>query len=152
MARPRLSDAEKRLHNTLHKRPAPPSLGTPRIAKPIPPPGDLSPELARQWKLHMAMVLASGRMASVDLLAFAELVKAAHLADIGYAAAIAEGPTVLGDKGQTKTGSAWRGYLIASANYRTWLDRFGLTPRARMSVAQLPAPTGGLHVVGGGRG
>ena len=147
--RQRLSDDAKRLRNTLHRRAAPPSLGTPRLVRPIPPPRDLAPELQRQWKLHMTMVLAGGRMASVDLLAFAELVRAAHLAEVGYTAAIKEGPTVPAEKGQTKTGSAWRGYLIATANYRSWLDRFGLTPKARQTVAQLPAPAGALHVVGG---
>jgi hypothetical protein len=107
----------------------------------------LQPGLREHWKRHMLMVVASGRMAAVDLLAFHELARAAHLADLAYAAAIEEGPCVHGDQGQMKTGSAWRAYLISAANHRTWLSRFGLEPKGRQVVKQLPAVSEPLHVV-----
>jgi len=95
----------------------------------------------------MVVMVANGRMATVDLLAFHELIRAAHLVDLAYEAAVEEGPTVLGDKGQTKTGSAFRAYMIAAANYRGWLSRFGLDPKSRGMVRQLPALPGELHLV-----
>ena len=146
----RLSDETKRLRGTTHKRPSPPSIGTPRITRPIPPPSGLPRELREHWKRHMLCVTMSGRMATVDLLAFNELIRAAHLVDIAYLAAVTEGPTVLADKGQTKTGSAFRAYMIAAANYRGWLSRFGLDPKSWGMVKQLPALPGTLHLVEGG--
>ena len=147
--RQRLTDDAKRLRGTLHKRPVPASIGTPRLARPIAAPKDMDPELRRQWRTHMAMVVATGRASSVDLLAFVELIRAAQLVAVAFVEAIAEGPTVPAEKGQTKTGSAWRAYLIASHNYRTWLSVFGLTPRGRQAIRQLPALAGELHIVGG---
>jgi P27 family predicted phage terminase small subunit len=143
----RLSDATKRLHGTARRRPAPPSIGTPRIARPIPPPKGLPKELREHWKRHMLVMVASGRMATVDLLAFNELIRAARMVDLAYDAAIEEGPTVPADKGQTKTGSAFRAYMIAAGNYRGWLSRFGLDPKSRGMVRQLPALAGNLHLV-----
>jgi P27 family predicted phage terminase small subunit len=144
----RTSDATKRLHGTARRRPAPPAIGTPRLTRPIAPPSSLPKELREHWRRHMTMVVASGRMAAVDLLAFHELIRAARLVDVAYAAAIAEGPTVPAEKGQTKTGSAFRAYMIAAANYRGWLSRFGLDPKSRGVVRQLPALPGTLHLVG----
>ena len=143
----RLSDAEKRLRGTLHARPSPPSIGTPRLSRPIAAPKDLSPELRAQWKSHMIMCVATQRMAAADLFGFLELIRAAHLAEVSYALAVAEGPTVEAENG-TKTSPAWRAYTLASANYRTWLDRFGLTPKGRQVLRQLPALASELRVVG----
>lgn len=143
----RVSEATRRLHGTAHSRPAPASIGTPRIERPIPPPKGLLPELREHWTRHMVMMVANARMATVDLLAFNELIRAAHLVDLAYAAAVREGPTVPGDKGQTKTGSAFRAYMIAAANYRGWLSRFGLDPKSRGMVRQLPALAGSLHLI-----
>lgn len=144
---PRLSDSEKRLRGTLHTRPSPPAIGTPRITRPIAPPKGLPKELVEHWRRHMTMVVANARMAAVDLLAFNEMVRAAYLVDVAYAAAIEEGPCVPGREGEMKTGSAWRAYIISAANYRNWLSRFGLDPKSRGVVKQLPALAGSLHVV-----
>ena len=114
----RLSEATKRLHGTRHARPAPASIGTPRLSRPIAAPKDMAPELRQQWKTHMALCVVAGRMASVDLLAFMELCRAAHMVETAYDAAIEEGPTVPAENG-TKTSPAWRAYAITSANYRT---------------------------------
>jgi P27 family predicted phage terminase small subunit len=147
---PRLTDATKRLKGTLHARPAAAAIGTPRLMRPIAPPKGLSKELQQHWRRHMAVMVANARMSVVDLLAFNELVRAAHMVDIAYEAAIAEGPTVPGDEGQLKSGAAWRSYLNSAANYRTWLSRFGLDPKSRGVIRQLPAQPGELHIVGGG--
>jgi phage terminase small subunit len=145
----RTSELTKRLHGTARKRPAPPSVGTLRLTKAIPPPSDLSPELAEQWQRHMHMLVASGRMAFCDLLAFQELCRAAHLCAVSYAAAVAEGPVTLGTEGAAKSGAAWRSYLAAAALYSRLLSRFGLDPRGRSAVPQLPAlPGTALHLVG----
>lgn len=141
-----VSEATKRLRGTLHKRPVPPSVGTPRISRPIAAPKDFSPALREHWKRHMVMMVASGRMAAVDLLAFAELVKAAHLAEVSYLMAIDEGPTTEAENG-TKVGAAWRAHMLAAANYRTWLTRFGLEPKGRAVVKQLPGLPGDLRLV-----
>jgi hypothetical protein len=146
----RVSEATKRLRGTAHTRPAPSAVGTPRLTRPIAPPSNLPKELREHWKRHMMMMGANGRMATVDLLAFHELIRAAHLVDVAYAAAVAEGPTVPAEKGQTKTGSAFRAYMIAAGNYRGWLSRFGLDPKSRGMVRQLPALPGNLHLVGDG--
>ena len=92
------------------------------------------------------MVVANGRAAAVDLLAFAELVKAAHLTEIAYLMAVEEGPTTLAENG-TKVGAAWRAYMLAASHYRTWLSRFALEPKGRNVVKQLPGLPGDLHLV-----
>lgn len=144
---PRLDERTKALHGTQHRRPAPVSVGTPRLDRVIPPPRDLAPELKLHWQRHMVAALASGRMAAAaDLLAFAEMVKAAHLAEVGYAEALREGPTVTTETGR-KGGPAWRAYVAAAGHYRTWLTRFGLEPKGRGAVKQLPGLSGGLHLV-----
>jgi hypothetical protein len=95
------------------------------------------------------MLIASGRMAFCDLLAFRELCRAAHLCDVGYAAALKDGPVTLGTDDSAKSGAAWRSYLNASALYSRLLARFGLDPRGRSVVPQLPAPgPGELRLVG----
>jgi P27 family predicted phage terminase small subunit len=143
----RLSDEAKRLRGTRHARPAPASIGTPRLSRPIAAPKDMTPELRQQWKTHMVMCVATGRMAAADLLAFMELCRAAHMVETAYNAAIEEGPTVAAENG-TKTSPAWRAYAIASANYQRWLAAFGLTPKARQAIRQLPTLASDLHLVG----
>jgi|SRR5208283_1587349 len=147
MPRAPLTDAEKRLRGTLHKRPALPSLGTPRIVKAIAPPRDLTPELQLQWRHHMAMIVASGRAASIDLLAFVQLIEAAHAASVAYRRALQDGPIEHNANGP-KAGTAWRMWLATSAAYREWLLHFGLTPRGRQAIRQLPPPASGLSLVG----
>ena len=144
----RTSDLSKRLRGTARNRPPPPTVGTPRLAKAIKPPSDMPPELAEQWQRHMHMLIASGRMAFCDLLAFLELCRAAHLCAVSYAMAVEDGPVTLGTDGAVKSGAAWRSYLNASALYGRWLARFGLDPRGRSAVPQLPALPGTLHLVG----
>src|SRR5262245_7791152 len=119
---PRLSEETKRVRGTDRRRPEPPSVGTPRLQKAIEPPADLSPELAREWRLHMALVLRSGRMSFVDLAMFLELCRASHLVGVAYQAAVQEGPTTVGSDGSAKSGAAFRSYLAASALYSRLLS------------------------------
>ncbi len=96
----------------------------------------------------MHMLVATGHAGFPDLLAFVEMIRVAHLCDVAYAAAVEEGPTTVGTDGAHKSGAAWRSYLNASSLYGRWLTRFGLDPKARTVVKQLPGPPGELHVVG----
>jgi Phage terminase, small subunit len=149
MSPPRLSDATKRLHGTTHKRPAAPVANVPRLMRPIPPPKDMAPEVRAAWKLHMSLVVASGRMASVDLAAFRQLCQAAHGVDMAYQQAVRDGPTESGQNNEPKAGTAWRMWLATMAQYRAWLDAFGLTPKGRGGVPQLAASPAELHVIEG---
>lgn len=145
----RLSEAAKRLRGTLHKRPAS-SVIAPRLMRPIAPPKDMPPEIRQQWKLHMALVVASNRMSSIDLLAFRQLCQTAHGVDVAYSKAMQDGPTEAGQNGEPKAGTAWRMWLATMAGYERWLGAFGLTPRSRGSVPQLATLPAELHVIGGG--
>jgi hypothetical protein len=116
--------------------------------RPIPPPKDMAPELRHQWKLHMAMAVAGGRMSSIDLIAFRQLCQSAHGAEVAYRMAMEDGPVEDGQQ-ERKAGITWRMWLATMAQYRDWLDRFGLTPKGRGSVPQLAALPAELHVIGG---
>ena len=123
----RLSEQAKQLRGTSHKRPAAPSANAPRLMRPIAPPRDMPQEIRQQWRVHMAMVVASGRMASIDLLAFHQLCKTALGVDVAQAQALRDGPTEAGQNGEPKAGTAWRMWLATMAEYRRWLDAFGLS-------------------------
>jgi hypothetical protein len=144
----KLSDKTKALRGTYRepKRTAS-SVGTPRIANAIPPPRDLDPDLRRLWKLHMALLVMNGRASSCDLVAFLETVHCARAVEIAHKAALAEGLTARGQRGEMKTSSAWRIWLQTHGQYQTWLSGFGLLPRGRQGLPLLPAPADGLHLV-----
>jgi hypothetical protein len=98
----------------------------------------------------MALVIASRRMASIDLLAFHQLCQTAHGVEVAHAQALRDGPTEAGQNGEPKAGTAWRMWLATMAEYRRWLDAFGLSPRSRGSVPQLVGEPADLHVIEGG--
>jgi hypothetical protein len=138
----KLSLATKALHGT-HRAPrpaAPSAVGTPRIARPVPPPKDLDPDLRRLWRTHMALLVMNGRAAMCDLVAFAQMIECGHATEIAHKAALAEGPTTPGQLGEEKTSSAWRVWLMTQKQYFDWLAQFGLLPRARSGLPWLPAP------------
>jgi hypothetical protein len=144
----RLPDKTKALRGT-YRAPKPTAsiVGTPRIARPIPPPRDLDPDLRRLWKLHMMLLVQNGRASSCDLVAFLEMLHCAQAVEIAHRAALAEGPTVPGQRGEMKTSSAWRVWLMTQKQYYDWLAAFGLVPRSRSGLPFLPAPADGLHLV-----
>jgi hypothetical protein len=146
----RLTEQAKRLHGTTHKRPTAPPSTAPRLVRPIPPPRDMPEEIGQQWRLHMSLCVGSGRMSSADLVAFRQLCMCAHGVEVAQLQALHDGPTEAGQNGEPKAGTAWRMWLPTMAQYRGWLDAFGLTPRGRGSVPQLAAAPAELHVIGGG--
>ena len=117
--------------------------------RPIAPPKDMAPEIKLQWKLHMALVVASNRMSSIDLMAFRQLCQAAHGVEIAHRQAMQDGCVEDGQQ-ERKAGIGWRMWLATMAQYRGWLDCFGLTPKGRGMVPQLAALPAELHVIGGG--
>ena len=137
--RARVPDNVKRLHGTFAPSRArgPDAPGVSRLQYPVPPPKDLDPEMRAAWRNHMHAVIAGGRSAPSDLLAFRQLVRAAVLVDAAMAQALAAGPTEEAEEG-SKISPAWRAYTLADATYRGWLIHFGLTPRSRQAVKTLP--------------
>jgi hypothetical protein len=143
----KLTAEAKRLHGT-YRKPAASGFGTPRIAREIPPPRDLDPELRRLWKLHMILLVQNGRASACDLVAFDQLVRCARATEIAHEAAMLKGPTEPGQRGEEKSSSAWRIWLQTQKQYHDWLSAFGLLPRSRSGLPTLPTPEpGGLHLV-----
>ena len=144
----RLDERTRQLHGTARKRPAATPVTAPRLMRPIPPPKDMPQEIRQQWKLHMALVVAGGRMSSIDLLAFRQLCQCAHGVEVAHAEAMAVGPSEEGQQ-ERKAGIAWRMWLSTMAAYERWLAVFGLTPRSRGAVPPLTALPAELHVIEG---
>lgn len=146
----RLSETAKRLRGTTHARPTATPVIAPRLMRPIAPPKDMAPEIREQWRLHMSLIVASGRASSIDLTGFRQMCQCAHGVELAYQQAMQDGCVEDGQQ-ERKAGIGWRMWLNTMAQYRGWLDAFGLTPRSRGGVPQLAAPQPELHVIGGDR-
>jgi hypothetical protein len=144
MARPRLSDEQKKLHGTLEAKATAATLvhGRAALSEPLPPPSGLGHEGRLQWRLHMLQCVAAQTISSINLRTFQALVESAVLRQQAYRAAVRQGPTAATTDGGTKQSAAWLAFLSADAAYLRWATAFGLTPRAGANLPQLPAPGG----------
>jgi hypothetical protein len=142
MARPRLSDAGKKLHGTYEPNRAF-ATGRVRLTEPVPPPAELDEAAQREWVVHMKLVLLAGTLAVTDLRAFQALAETAALASRAYREAMAAGPIAHGDRG-SKTSPEWSAWGAANTKYLALLGHFGLTPASARLVPQLPPPKGTL--------
>jgi hypothetical protein len=141
MARPRISDAAKRLHGTYRPSQSPAVTGRVRIEQPIDPPDDLDKDAKAEWQLHQRLCLQAGTLAVTDLRAFRLLIETAVLVQRSYKAALKAGPVSHGDRG-SKTSPEWSAWIAAHQRYVSLLDRFGLLPMAAKHVPMLPPAKG----------
>ena len=140
MARPRLSDADKKLRGTYEASRAF-TTGRIRLTEPVPPPAELDEAAQREWSTHMQLCLMAGTLAVTDLRAFQALAEAAALTARAYREAMAAGPIAHGDRG-SKVSPAWSAWGAANTKYIALLAHFGLTPASARLVPELPPPKG----------
>src|SRR6516162_1101739 len=136
MARPRLSDAQKRLSNTFEATRSEASLvhGRMALTQPLPPPSDIDEDAQRMWRVLMAQCIATQTLSSANLAAFQAFAETGAARAKAYHLAMREGPVESTEAGGTKGSAAWQAFLSTDQAFLRWCTAFGLTPR---SAAQL---------------
>ena len=149
MAKPRISDAQKKLAGTFRANRGEASLfhGRTRLEVEIPPPSDLDADTQREWRIHMRLCVEAGTINHTTLRTFTAMCRAAAALEKSYAMAMKSGPTTRTKDGALKPSPAWTGYLGADAAYARWARQFGLTPMQAKSLPQLPTAGAPLRVV-----
>jgi hypothetical protein len=140
MARPRLSDQEKRRRGTFEATRSEASLVHGRVAltEPLPPPSDIDADAQRMWRVLMVQCVASKTICSSNLAAFQAMVETAAARAKAYTLAMEQGPVQSTEAGTAKTSSAWTAFLATDQAYFRWAMTFGLTPKGGSQLPQLP--------------
>jgi phage terminase small subunit len=115
--------------------------GRVRLTVAIDPPDDLDKDAKAEWRLHMALCLQAGTLATTDLRALRLLAETAVMVSRAYRMALKVGPVSHGDRG-SKVSPEWQAWVSSNARYTALLDRFGLTPVAAKQMPQLPPVKG----------
>jgi hypothetical protein len=143
MARPRLSDEQKKLRSTFAATRGEATLvhGRTRLSEPVPAPEELDEAARKEWDLHIHLLIQAGTISASNLRALVTLAKVAAACEKAYAIASKASPVVKTKEG-IKMNPAWQAFNDSAALYLRWCDKFGLVPMGARMLPQLPPAKG----------